>query len=152
MEDICLQCLEKCLGPSKRLVQDSCGHKKCRSCLLADVEKCKQCLHEAITQKRITDIDTPLKCDPVVLKCDDDVPPKKTELPTSETKLPSKKRPKQSSRPYKALNVPPHISITRDPLSYNCKICDKSFTTKAHVKYHIYCAQGTVYPPEIIQT
>lgn len=41
---VCLQCQKTPSIPSNRLVQDSCGHKKCRSCLLDDIESCKQCL------------------------------------------------------------------------------------------------------------
>ncbi|XP_072380009.1 uncharacterized protein [Diabrotica undecimpunctata] len=43
-ENICLQCNKPPSGPSNRLVRDSCGHEKCRFCLLEDESHCKQCL------------------------------------------------------------------------------------------------------------
>lgn len=41
--EICPQCRLSLTGYASRLVQDACGHKKCRKCLLSDENKCKSC-------------------------------------------------------------------------------------------------------------
>ncbi|XP_056635610.1 zinc finger protein 154-like [Diorhabda sublineata] len=45
-DSVCLQCNKLHTGPSNRLVRDSCGHEKCRFCLLEDENQCKQCVEE----------------------------------------------------------------------------------------------------------
>lgn len=39
----CPQCKDFIEGSFKRIIKDSCGHEKCRVCLLQDVEYCRQC-------------------------------------------------------------------------------------------------------------
>ncbi|CAH1173627.1 unnamed protein product [Phaedon cochleariae] len=44
MQATCLQCTRTPSGLSYRIVRDSCGHEKCRQCLLEDEDHCKQCV------------------------------------------------------------------------------------------------------------
>jgi len=41
--DGCPQCHRPIKSPHARLVQDSCGHKKCRLCLMKDDDGCRLC-------------------------------------------------------------------------------------------------------------
>lgn len=66
-ENICLQCKKTCFGPVNRLVQDACGHKKCRTCLLADEQQCAQCEADNIAQNGL---EKDLQVGSDVLKCD----------------------------------------------------------------------------------
>lgn len=48
-KEFCPQCGQKINNSTHRLVQDSCGHTKCRNCLLQDdlgCQKCKQITSE----------------------------------------------------------------------------------------------------------
>lgn len=42
----CPQCKNVLDSSASRLVQDSCGHKKCRMCLLEDETRCLLCIAE----------------------------------------------------------------------------------------------------------
>lgn len=172
MNEICCpQCEKVLLNTVCRLVQDSCGHKKCRICLLQDEENCRQCL-EANAQK--TTVIKYENCQTAVItsaiyndtgedrcseilnnlvnsKLSEVVKPKIEE---SETKCVSKNVNNVKNRTVKknsvvknncrTLTVPAHITVLKDPPSYKCNICNKVFATKSHVKYHIYCEGGNV--------
>lgn len=196
-ENICLQCKKLPSGPSNRLVQDSCGHKKCRTCLLEDEEQCKQCDVETENSENGiengsvdtddvegSDIveyerngDTPVFNNHTgVIQVNGSVPNSGAKLVssiasdivgdynfaaankssdnnrenivredgecgTSAIKKSDKSIEKKSHRP---IDIPKHIAVISDPPSYHCNICDKTFITKTHVKYHSYCAGGKV--------
>lgn len=198
-ENLCLQCKKVSAGPTNRLVQDSCGHKKCRVCLLEDEEKCRQC--EASSSGTNGEVSIKENQNELETEENGDVPPtevkefvinnhtaviklngnvstiakaankedikvndgehvvavqetshaevgvadeKAAKTETKKTPIKSKKGGKKK-RAYNAIDIPKHITIMSDPLSYNCGICKKSFVTKAHVKYHIYCARGNFW-------
>lgn len=188
-ENICLQCKEVSSGPSNRLVQDSCGHKKCRTCLFEDEEQCKQCEeengtdndfdsenmnsdvisnvngevhnyvlnnHTAVIQvnggvnSSANTIDTPRTNDVIenFMESSENrdfnsnkncLKPENEDDNIFRIKKPDKKIEKKSHSP---VDIPKHITIISDPSSYHCTICDKTFITKTHVKYHSYCAGG----------
>lgn len=192
-ENICLQCKKTCYGPITRLVQDTCGHKKCRTCLLADEEQCSQCDAEKSTRNGI-EKDEQLESD--VLNCDKNSEsnnevvlnnhtaviqvnggyPKvkkdglsfttnsiiendyelessfdcdKSKIGSSlkdirenDDKFKIKKPDKIEKKAHNPIDIPKHITVISDPLSYHCTICDKTFVTKTHVKYHSYCGGG----------
>lgn len=41
-----------------------------------------------------------------------------------------------------SLQLPPHIKVLDSPVAYQCTLCDKTFSTRAHVHYHRYCGSG----------
>jgi hypothetical protein len=41
--EACPQCHRPIKSPHARLVEDSCGHKKCRLCLMKDEDGCRVC-------------------------------------------------------------------------------------------------------------
>lgn len=192
-ENICLQCKKTCFEPINRLVQDACGHKKCRTCLLADEEQCAQCEAENCAENGFENEDQVesevLNCDrngetvnEVVLnnhtaviqvnggypkvkkdrvgKSSISVPENEHEAGGSagcdksnvrsslkftkeiEGKCKIKKTDKTEKKTYNPVDIPKHINVISDPLSYHCSICDKTFVTKTHVKYHSYCGGG----------
>lgn len=52
----------------------------------------------------------------------------------------------RGKRPYKMLSIPSHISVNNGSTNtYTCTICNKTFQTKLHVKYHIYCVDGKCF-------
>lgn len=187
-ENICLQCNKSCFGPINRLVQDACGHRKCRTCLLADEQQCTQCEAEKSSQNGF---EKDIKVDSDVLKCDRNgetnnevvlnnhtaviqinggypnvkkhsvsfIPnsiqdtensyivecdTSKTEKNAKETegKFKIKKPDKSQKKVHNPVDIPKHINVITDPVSYHCTICDKHFATKTHVKYHYYCSGG----------
>ncbi|KAJ8977707.1 hypothetical protein NQ317_005440 [Molorchus minor] len=201
-ENLCLQCKNVSAGPSNRLVQDSCGHKKCRVCLLEDEEKCKQCEdeksargentnvngttsggsktvfengdlkqeiflnnHTAVIQMNgnaslvsnsgakdktpnensasIADESGNIQNRGATVKGNNGLTLKVSKKRKAQAK--GKKCDKEKKRAYSSVDIPKHIKVNLDPLSYHCDICDKNFITKAHVKYHTYCA-GAVKP------
>lgn len=170
-EVICPQCHKATLSPSNRLVQDNCGHVKCRSCLLTDSEFCKQCLKSSnnlqgsnglpvdnIVQE-ITDNHTAVICngrnqnethsdvsDSVVNNHNDATD--LTELlpngsmETVENDSENAITEEKNSTSKKVILIPAHIITKTDPVCYFCTLCKKSFTTKGHIKYHTYCNGG----------
>ncbi|XP_019871607.2 zinc finger protein ZFP2 isoform X2 [Aethina tumida] len=159
-ENICQQCKKSAEGASNRLVQDSCGHKKCRVCLLQDEDFCKQCSDEA-GKKENTVIKYENKYAAVITcnginkdinsdTADSNCTKSESEKPISQPVINKPKKPNKSQneskpvgkqkRAYNAINIPTHITVTGEPNVYHCTICNKSFSTKAHVKYHSYCA------------
>lgn len=193
-ENICLQCNKSCFGPVNRLVQDACGHKKCRTCLLADEQQCTQCKAENASQnglKKVVQVDSDvLNCDrngetnnevvlnnhTAVIQMNGGYPNVKKSIvaftPNSikgnesasistlesdiektdsslkvakdtEGKFKIKKPDKTQKKPHNPVDIPKHINVITDPVSYHCTICDKHFATKTHVKYHYYCSGGS---------
>nr|CAH7715262.1 unnamed protein product [Callosobruchus chinensis] len=180
-ENICLQCKKVPQGPVNRLVQDSCGHKKCRTCLLNDDVRCTQCEEDSFRSKNFK---TNYKCDKngdsvneVVLNNhtgviqvngnignvpnnlngneingrhedsfreqsgDKYIQEVQTPVarPTAKASEKETNRSTSSSEKSSYSNIPSHIKVLTEPLSYHCTICDKKFITKTHVKYHAYC-------------
>lgn len=49
--NICPQCQKEINESTNRLIQDACGHKKCRICLLQEEAGCEVCNSEKTTPK-----------------------------------------------------------------------------------------------------
>ncbi|KAL1491942.1 hypothetical protein ABEB36_012459 [Hypothenemus hampei] len=171
--EACPQCHNLSSKPSNRLVQDTCGHTKCRSCLLADDDYCQQCVsslesnqvdvngsNDHVTSTEVTDNHTAVICngntqqvnheqtneiyDETNLNGLVDLETNKTVLEDNEesktsgsvvTPVREENEPKKSG----SIVIPVHIRIQKDPVCYLCTICNKTFTTKGHIKYHQYC-------------
>ncbi|XP_022905302.1 zinc finger protein 260-like [Onthophagus taurus] len=119
----CPQCNSEISEPTQRLVQDSCGHQKCRICLLGDSEKCKQCFSKPQTNLSNTNSNKG------VIKYESSQPNGSKSKPNDFEK-----------RSYQPIIVPNHVSFNNGV--YSCKICKKEFKTKGHVKFHQYCVGG----------
>lgn len=171
----CPQCDKPLVNTTCRLVQDSCGHKKCRICLLQDEEGCHQCLYRnaqkttvikyengqapVITSATLNGSEN-LNCSDIINNLVNDII---NEAAESRPKLKSnslnknaksclnnlktksiKKSEVVKSTNYRTLVIPNHIIVLKDPASYRCTVCDKTFCTKSHVKYHLYCDGGKI--------
>ncbi|XP_067625812.1 oocyte zinc finger protein XlCOF6 [Eurosta solidaginis] len=118
---ICPRCGTLSTENANRLVTDSCGHRKCRRCLLAD-DECIECLqnskHPNASLKATKESDA---------------------LPAANTD--EIKNAKKKGR--KAVSMPSHIlQIQSDRESskhYYCTRCDKKFTSRSQQYYHLAC-------------
>nr|XP_014092403.1 zinc finger protein 320 [Bactrocera oleae]XP_036234317.1 zinc finger protein 320 [Bactrocera oleae] len=158
----CPLCETEIRGNINRLVIDSCGHSKCRRCLLADDEcsecsKPKQCNTENNSGQGV------------------DVGAIVANEATLETDLATKSTKKKGR---KVASIPSHIQRLHSDLDsgvryyctpcgkkfgsrsqqyyhltcgsdaskkYKCQQCDKTFSTKSHFKYHLETHEGRVY-------
>ncbi|ENN73909.1 zinc finger protein 239 isoform X1 [Dendroctonus ponderosae] len=48
-----------------------------------------------------------------------------------------------------SLQLPPHIKVLDSPVAYQCTLCDKTFSTRAHVHYHRYCGSAKPFKCEV---
>lgn len=116
MEKICPQCKKVVSGAESRLIQDTCGHVKCRKCLLSDSTQCPSCSgnfpdhSDLILPEHIESIPG----DPVHYKC------LNCERGFEE----------KSFSKY-------HIKCTaaNEP-HLLCEYCDRKFDSHSHLKYH----------------
>lgn len=167
----CPQCEKVLVNSTCRLVQDTCGHRKCRLCLLQDEDSCRQC-----KEKQALQCDSGAKTNGVI-KYENSY----TGVITSNIK--SQKQPVQElnhvslstpvincqakvnsealnsdkvyksdvksssvkKRNYQTIIIPNHVTVSKDPVCYKCNVCNKVFSTKAHVKYHIHCKTGKCF-------
>lgn len=170
---VCPQCKKASNGAVNRLVRDSCGHEKCRVCLLRDEEQCQQCKKENVkleppevsfqspdSKNKSQEPHSVIKCESHtgVITCNGTakkssicsfvqnggVDKKRTEIKQlSISPIIKSKNKTAKSVPNKKLFhnvlIPNHVTILKDPTQYKCNICNKQFTTKAHIKYHLYC-------------
>nr|CAI5864085.1 unnamed protein product [Callosobruchus analis] len=178
-ENICLQCKKVPQGPLNRLVQDSCGHKKCRTCLLNDDVRCKLCEEDSFRSNFKTNYKCDKNGDSVnevvlnnhtgVIQLNGNVPNNvngneingRHEMqdsfceqtgdkyveevqtpvarPITNASVEETNKSTSGSEKSNDSNIPNHIKVLTEPLSYHCTICDKKFITKTHVRYHAYC-------------
>ncbi|KAL3279465.1 hypothetical protein HHI36_016976 [Cryptolaemus montrouzieri] len=54
----CPQCGNLIVGSAKRLIKDSCGHEKCRVCLLSEVDGCRRCLGNQNSKNSVDEVKT----------------------------------------------------------------------------------------------
>lgn len=147
MQNICPQCKNTLKTPSCRLIQDACGHQKCRLCLLKDEEKCSLCV--SLGQNSAVAHDSVIKYENnhtavIAFKSSSDVNKEETINNDSECNdIKQKEKSEINKRFYQTLPIPSHIILSNDvPVIYTCKICGRKFKTRSHVKYHHYCASG----------
>lgn len=184
MEVNCPQCGKTLALPSSRLVQDSCGHRKCRMCLLQDESECRMCLQQNLAENSIMkkSESSVIKYEnnhAAVITCNKSVVRSVSEqsghvnkhendfqqvvrntINKTDSSLQVKSNSKKESsglkngkmqvtgqkRTYQFITLPNHVLVlSENPLMYKCNICSKTFRTKSHVKYHIYCAGGNVF-------
>lgn len=160
----CPQCEKVLVNSTCRLVQDTCGHRKCRLCLLQDEDSCRQC-----KEKQTPQCDSNVKTNGVI-KFENSY----TGVITSNIK--NQKQPVQElnhvnlsvpvidcvtressealnndkvhksdnvkKRNYQTILIPNHVTVSKDPVCYKCNVCNKVFKTKSHVKYHFHCKSG----------
>ncbi|CAG9765236.1 unnamed protein product [Ceutorhynchus assimilis] len=137
---ICPQCQRFTSAPSNRLVQDTCGHKKCRTCMLEDIDNCKQCLtpNNTLENNIITDNHTAvIHCNGKAKFNNQNNIVREEEINNIEDN--NQKVKEKAITNKKKFPIPPHISVNSDPSNYLCTICNKTFVTKSHIKYHKYC-------------
>lgn len=169
--EFCPQCKELIKESSKRIIKDSCGHEKCRFCLLKDVENCQQCVENDSLNSNYSSSEhissnfenthiTVITCNKILssvdFKKDDNVElQKKMVLDNNETEMYKAAQPivnattekfksklVSQKRRYERITVPSHVTIAGTPPTFTCTICKSEFKTKGHVKYHIFCSKG----------
>lgn len=147
----CPQCGKKLETPSTRLVQDSCGHKKCRVCLLEDETKCKQCNKEEPNNSLVINCPTSVITFQNHNELRNNNEDTKTEPVPSTNNVESNiieddlksKSDEATKRTYHSLVIPNYITINATAPTYKCELCGKTFNTKWHIKYHQYCNGGS---------
>lgn len=145
--EACPQCNNSSNFPASRLVQDSCGHKKCRICLLQDESECKMCIQnkeakEISVAKYENNHTAVITCNKFKITSDSENLNKTltNNIQEDENNDGAKSNDKRS---YNFISLPNYISVlTENPLVYKCNVCGKSFKTKSHIKYHSYCGGG----------
>ncbi|KAF5299196.1 hypothetical protein FQA39_LY02369 [Lamprigera yunnana] len=139
MEKKCPQCNSLLESPLSRLVQDTCGHKKCRLCLLQDESECQICIKSS-TESTEKEDDFNSNNYAGVIACN------KTSVVNNvsdESIMENISKEGQQKRIYEAIVLPNHIAVvTANPPIYKCNVCEKFFKTKSHVKYHSFCGNG----------
>ncbi|XP_025828929.1 zinc finger protein 525-like, partial [Agrilus planipennis] len=173
MSDIeCPQCKKILKDSARRLVQDSCGHKKCRLCLLADEIGCPQCSTDKCignnnSDSSINDIklikDLKIeKHQTTVITCNKFCVKNKTSNVGNSLKTNKKEveenaqtqneirnkdvliQTQSNKRKYDLFTLPSHITVIKNNGDqYKCNVCQKTFYTKYYVNNHKYCAEGT---------
>ncbi|KAK9879184.1 hypothetical protein WA026_004032 [Henosepilachna vigintioctopunctata] len=166
----CPQCKGLIEGNAKRIIKDSCGHAKCRVCLLLDVEGCRQCLindsnklvdnvendeHLPEDNHYTTVITSTNMCNNIPKDILSTVPENSHDHEEAETKINLKSSLKKRTgkisthkkmkhlsikRDYKIIPIPSHITVEGKPPIFNCTVCNSKFITKVHVKYHQFCS------------
>ncbi|XP_050317105.1 zinc finger protein 888 [Bactrocera neohumeralis] len=146
-----------------RLVTDSCGHSKCRRCLLAD-DECSECLKP---KQYNTENNTEQDADSVIVASGATV---ETDL-NAASKTTKKKGRKVASMPTHIQRLHSdldsgvryycipcgrkfgsrsqqyyHLTCGSDASKrYMCQQCDKTFSTKSHFKYHLETHEERIY-------
>lgn len=69
--NICPQCQNEINESANRLIQDACGHKKCRICLLQEEAGCEVCNSEKTTNISVIKFDVSNNSEPKIIKEDD---------------------------------------------------------------------------------
>lgn len=173
-ENVCQQCQKVPNVPYNRIIQDSCGHKKCRTCLLEDSELCKQCSasigqvkdnDQTELSERNSNASELSSSQGGVIQVNGNVTgynkpdvnsvngethevsenseeSRLTDIVTEQQKECDVQIKKNGRRQYQFITIPAHISFNSDTSVYHCRICDRKFITKRHVKYHSYCGGG----------
>lgn len=154
MEEVkCPQCEKLPTNATYRLVQDACGHRKCRMCLLQDEDSCRQCRQNS--DKQQSSVITKRECDTLIVSNRETAGNRRPseealidELSTVSLKTAGNGKTAKKAevaamkRSYQTIVIPNHISVLKDPVSYKCNVCNKVFVTKSHIKYHMYCEGG----------
>lgn len=145
MQNTCPQCKNTLKTPSCRLIQDTCGHQKCRLCLLKDEDKCGLCIEPDNSPVHNSVIKYENNHTAVIaFKGSNDVNGNsngKNGVISSNVKGQDKSE--GNKHFYQTLPIPNHITVTSEvPIIYTCKICGRQFKTRSHIRYHQYCVSG----------
>lgn len=156
MDLTCPQCNNIIKDSSSRLVQDSCGHKKCRGCLLNDEHECKLCAVQSEEENNLS-IDEKIQLQKnldeltLIAETSDQNENDCIELRNvlyedlkPEVCLDTKTN--ILKRPYSTCLLPSHINLDEHTNKYTCTICSRSFVSKGYIKYHKYCVDGGKRP------
>lgn len=137
---ICLQCKKITNTTDNRIVRDSCGHSKCRTCLVNEIDGCLICL----SGEKLAGSDRPLPAPTQARQADEesrkdilnDAPVAVTaENENIDVNVKTRKR-----HP----GVWPENIIVEEGKNggqrmYYCNVCKKRFRARSHVAYHAYC-------------
>ncbi|CAD6993217.1 unnamed protein product [Ceratitis capitata] len=135
----CPLCGVLLIGKANRLVTDSCGHRKCRSCLLAH-DECTECLNQ---EQNISDSKKNIN---IVFE--------ESQNLLSDNYMVTKKKVERPSQCHRTYNEWIMIQTTYyhlncgkvDSKKYKCQQCEKAFSTKSHYNYHLEThAERTYY-------
>ncbi|XP_030371127.1 zinc finger protein 287 [Scaptodrosophila lebanonensis] len=119
----CPRCKGETTGQN-RLVTDSCGHSKCRICLIQDVTHCLECKNEAIPHAQVEYPPTPI----TVTTLSEHIT---TNDDGYHCTVCNKSFRSRTQKYY-------HRGCGNDQLKkYNCPQCSRRFATRSHLNYHL---------------
>lgn len=156
----CPQCQSVLKEPLNRLIQDSCGHKKCRECILRDEVSCLSCHSNAqsvIKFDNSSGLISNIAFDQKNSTCEKQSSnvcmsnqfSEKGKITIESNRFDNKLVVDLHKRAYHLLEIPSHIVVLSEN-GYKCKICLKKFTTKSHIKYHKFCSEGRYFMVKLI--
>ncbi|XP_068155333.1 zinc finger protein 28 [Drosophila tropicalis] len=108
-----------------RLVTDSCGHAKCRQCLLADVDDCLEC--KSAKESEVKEINASQPPRPITATTDNHIIATGQGYHCQRCKKDFRSRTQQYY----------HRFCGNEQLKkYSCQECKRLFATRSHLKYH----------------
>ncbi|KAK7871971.1 hypothetical protein R5R35_004764 [Gryllus longicercus] len=148
----CPQCSCSVNSSVSRLIRDTCGHKKCRLCLVREEKGCLACEAKENSESQESNNENPDSPDALAINSDESSEVITTENNPSEANIgESAKVIQENVSPEKAsfvsktvknkkLSLQGHIVvIPGTPQKYRCTICNKECSSKYTVQYHNYC-------------
>ncbi|XP_017472266.1 PREDICTED: zinc finger protein 26 [Rhagoletis zephyria] len=117
---------------ANRLVTDSCGHRKCRQCLLAD-DECMEC---QLQQRNDLNNITSHSIDADIVTEAEAAPVEKNDIVVKTSKKKGRK----------TVALPAHIrqeeNDSNSGVHYHCTKCDRKFTSRSQQYYHLTCGSN----------
>ncbi|EDW80901.2 uncharacterized protein Dwil_GK11775 [Drosophila willistoni] len=120
----CPRCKCEASGQN-RLVTDSCGHAKCRQCLLADVDDCLEC--KSANESKVKEKNASQPPRPTTVTTDNHIIATTQGYHCQRCKKDFRSRTQQYY----------HRFCGNEQLKkYSCQECKRVFATRSHLKYH----------------
>lgn len=153
MNEICPNCGKFTNSSSSRMIEDSCGHIKCRMCLLYEEQGCKSCelgQKQSSTGTEIIQIyleepenfpsTTPNTCTTITNNINTETNEDFIPCELDDSSKAEKEKEKTNSK--KQTNRSHIITLPGMPERYKCTVCEKIFRNKKGKCYHDVCITG----------
>ncbi|XP_011304201.1 zinc finger protein 577 [Fopius arisanus] len=138
MSEVCPNCGKQTSSPRCRLITDSCGHEKCRMCLLYEEEGCKTCSDfQRVLSTSSSGADVQNPQDTLKNPNHPSSPVPRPSAPPGGAPTPPPKV--EKSKPPDRNHI---ITLPGHPERYKCTLCLKIFRNKKGKCYHDVCRTG----------